>query len=129
MNDADPDHPDIDVLFDNRQDMPVDEEDLTALALRCLEGEGVGTLVAVEAEIIEREIRDHLAASAEALIRSAVGVITSQDEVSTPGDRVRCSPCHHRFTVWLDDEDRLVSRIEDASSDSPACAKTRITAG
>ena len=43
MNDADPHHPDIDVLFDNRQDMPVDEEDLTALALRCLEGEGVKT--------------------------------------------------------------------------------------
>ena len=43
MNDADPHHPDIDVLFDNRQDLPVDEEDLTALALRCLEGEGVKT--------------------------------------------------------------------------------------
>jgi len=42
MNDADPHHPDIDVLIDNRQDdVALDEEDLIRLALRCLEGEGV----------------------------------------------------------------------------------------
>jgi probable rRNA maturation factor len=42
MNDADPHHPDIDVLIDNRQDdVDIDEEDVTALAVHCLGGEGV----------------------------------------------------------------------------------------
>ena len=43
MTDADPDHSDIEILIDNRQDDPVDEEALTELALRTLQGEGVKT--------------------------------------------------------------------------------------
>jgi probable rRNA maturation factor len=41
MSDADPNHSDIEVLVDNRQEEPIDEEEIVALALRTLQGEGV----------------------------------------------------------------------------------------
>src|SRR2546427_6930742 len=50
------------------------------LAIR-LDGEGLSTVVALDAEISDLEIRENPAAEAKVLIGSAVGVVARQGEV------------------------------------------------